>query len=400
MHLDKIKTARENIKDTVIKTPLLHSNVFSKLTSNNVYMKCENLQLTGAYKLRGALNKIKSLSSDDLSRGVVCSSAGNHAQGVAYAADLLSVKSTIVMPETTPYLKVQSTKDLGGNVILHGKCYDDAYNEARKIESQKGMTFLHPFNDIDVIYGQGTIGLEIYEDLKDIDIILCPIGGGGLISGISLALKSINPNIKIIGVQAEGACAMAHSFKNGKLTPLDSVNTIADGIAVKSPGDLTFEIIKEYVDDIITVTDTEIVEAFLILSEKHKLIAEASGAASLAAIKLLNVKDKNIVSIISGGNIDMLTITSLINSALVSRGRLFCFNVELTNRPGMLNEISEILGQTNANIVRLEHNQFKARNKLTNTNLEVTVETNGYEHIETIRKAFITKGYYIEQKLK
>lgn len=400
MHLEKIKAARKNIQDTIVKTPLLQSKIFSEFSGNNVYMKCENLQLTGAYKLRGALNKIKSLASEDLSKGVVCSSAGNHAQGVAYASSLLGVNSTIVMPETTPYLKVQSTKDLGGNVILQGKCYDDAYTEARRIEKENGMTFLHPFNDINVIYGQGTIALEIFEDLKDADVIVCPIGGGGLISGISLAAKSLNPNIKIIGVQAEGADAMARSFKNASLTSLDSVNTIADGIAVKSPGDLTFKIIREYVDNIITVSDTEIVDAFLMLTEKHKLVAEASGAASLAALKKLDFKNKNIVSIISGGNIDMLTIASLINSGLVSRGRLFCFNVELTNRPGMLNEISKILGDTNANIVKLEHNQFKAANKLTNTNLEVTVETNGYEHIELIRKAFISKGYYIEQKLK
>lgn len=397
MNLDNIRVAKEHIKDVVVKTPLLHSNFFSNQSNNNVYMKCENLQLTGAYKLRGALNKMMSLSDEEKEKGVVCSSAGNHAQGVAYAANLMGIKATIVMPTTTPYLKVKSTKDLGGNVILHGSVYDDAYSYAKRLEEEKGYTFLHPFNDLNVIYGQGTIALEILEDLKDIDVIVCPIGGGGLISGVALAAKGINSNIKIIGVQAAGANAMETSFHLGKLTPLTSVNTIADGIAVKSPGDITFSIIKEYVDEIITVTDDEIVDAFLALSEKHKLIAEASGAASLAALSQLNFEGKNIVSIISGGNIDMLTITSLINSGLVSRGRLFCFSIELPNIPGELNRITHILKELNANVVKLEHNQFKAVNKLKNTLLEVTVETNGYEHIDTIKNRFISDGYLIEQ---
>lgn len=397
MNLDNIRVAKEHIKDVVVKTPLLHSNFFSKQSNNNVYMKCENLQLTGAYKLRGALNKMMSLSDEEKEKGVVCSSAGNHAQGVAYAANLMGIKATIVMPTTTPYLKVKSTKDLGGNVILHGSVYDDAYSYAKRLEEEKGYTFLHPFNDLNVIYGQGTIALEILEDLKNIDVIVCPIGGGGLISGVALAAKGINSNIKIIGVQAAGANAMETSFHLGKLTPLTSVNTIADGIAVKSPGDITFSIIKEYVDEIITVTDDEIVDAFLALSEKHKLIAEASGAASLAALSKLNFEGKNIVSIISGGNIDMLTITSLINSGLVSRGRLFCFSIELPNIPGELNRITHILKELNANVVKLEHNQFKAVNKLKNTLLEVTVETNGYEHIDTIKNRFISDGYLIEQ---
>lgn len=397
MHLDNIKAAREKIQDVVVKTPLLYSKFFSEKSNNNVYMKCENLQLTGAYKLRGALNKMMSLTDEEKSKGVVCSSAGNHAQGVAYAANLMGIKSTIVMPTTTPYLKVKSTKDLGGNVILNGKVYDDAYNFAKQIEKDEGAVFLHPFNDINVIYGQGTIGLEIIEDLKDVDVVICPIGGGGLLSGISLALKEINPNIKIIGVQASGANAMEQSFLKGELTPLPSVSTIADGIAVKSPGDLTFSIIKDYVDEVVTVTDYEIVDAFLALIEKQKLVAEASGAVSLAALSKLNIKDKNIVCIISGGNIDMLTITSLINSALVSRKRLFCFTIELPNAPGELNNITRILGNLRANVVKLEHNQFKAANKLRNTLLEVTVETNGEDHINTIKDTFKTEGYIIQQ---
>ncbi|MBE6054471.1 MAG: threonine ammonia-lyase [Clostridium sartagoforme] len=397
MHLNDIKKTRDNIKDIINKTPLLYSSVFSSLNNCSVYMKCENLQVTGAYKIRGALNKIRTLSKEEKSKGVVCSSAGNHAQGVAYAAKLLGVSSIIVMPKNTPYLKIQSTKELGGNVVLSGTCYDDAFLKAKSIESENDSVFIHPFNDINVIYGQGTIALEIFEELKDVDVIICPIGGGGLISGISLAAKEINPNIKIIGVQAEGANAMEQSFKNNKLISLPSVNTIADGIAVKSPGELTYNIISNYVDDIITVSDKEIAEAFLILCEKHKLLAEASGAASLAALKKLNLEGKKVVSIISGGNIDMLTISSLISDGLVERGRLFCFSVELPDIPGQLQEIARLLSELNANVIQLEHNQFKATNRLKNVLLEVTVETNGMDHIKSIKDTLYTNGFKITQ---
>lgn len=395
MHLEKIMNVRENIKDTVIKTPLLYSNVFSKISNNNVYMKCENLQLTGAYKIRGALNKILSLSEEEKSIGVICSSAGNHAQGVAYASSLANVNSTIVMPKTTPYLKVESTKNYGGNVILSGKCYDDAFLKAKSIEEEQGKVFIHPFDDMDVIYGQGTIALEIFEDINDFDYILAPIGGGGLISGISLAAKELNPNIKIIGVQAKGAPSMALSIKNDKICTLETVNTLADGISVKTPGEKTFEIVKDYVDDIITVSESEIVESFLLLAEKHKLLAEASGVVTLAALKKLNIKDKKICCIISGGNIDMLTISSLINNGLVSKGRLLCFSVELKNVPGELLKISEILARENANVIKLEHNQFKAINRIHNVLLEVTVETNGHEHIQKILNSFKEYNYQI-----
>lgn len=397
MYLEKIVKARKNIEDVVVKTPLMYSEVFSRKSKNNVYMKCENLQLTGAYKIRGALNKIRSLSEEEKAKGVVCSSAGNHAQGVAFAASQAKVKSTIVMPKTTPLIKIQSTKDLGGNVVLSGYVYDDAYNEAKRIEKEQGVLFIHPFNDRDIIFGQGTVALEIFEDLKDVDVILCPIGGGGLISGVSLVAKEINPNIKIIGVQAEGANAMAQSFKAGKIVNLESVDTIADGIAVKRPGDLTFEFIKKYVDDIITVSDHEIVEAFFTLSEKHKLLAEASGAVSLAASSKLNCKDKNVVSIISGGNIDMVTITSLINSALVSKGRLFGFSLEVPHKPGQILRISKILANVNANIVKLEHDHFKATDALKNMVIEITLETNGKAHIDEIKEALTKENYIIKQ---
>ena len=395
MYLEKIKEARENIKDVVTKTPLLYSNVFSKSSNNEVYMKCENLQLTGAYKLRGALNKIISLSKEEKAKGVICSSAGNHDQGVAYASSLMGVKSSIVMPETTPYLKVESTKNYGGNIILHGKCYDDAFLKAKTIEEEEGKVFIHPFNDIDVICGQGTIALEIFEEINDLDYILVPIGGGGLISGISVAAKSLNPNIKIIGVQAEGAPSMALSIKKDKICTLDSVNTIADGISVKTPGSKTFEIVREYVDDIITVSENDIVNAFLLLVEKHKLVAEASGVVTLAALKKLRVKNKKVCCILSGGNIDMLTISTLINNGLVSKGRLFCFSIELKNVPGELLKISEILAKENANVVKLEHNQFKAINRIHNVLLEVTVETNGHEHIEKVINSFEREKYSI-----
>ncbi|MDU2289809.1 threonine ammonia-lyase [Clostridium disporicum] len=395
MYLEKIKEARENIKDVVTKTPLLYSNVFSKSSNNEVYMKCENLQLTGAYKLRGALNKIISLSEEEKAKGVICSSAGNHAQGVAYASSLMGVESSIVMPETTPYLKVESTKNYGGNIILHGKCYDDAFLKAKTIEEEEGKVFIHPFNDIDVICGQGTIALEIFEEINDLDYILVPIGGGGLISGISVAAKSLNPNIKIIGVQAEGAPSMALSIKKDKICTLDSVNTIADGISVKTPGSKTFEIVREYVDDIITVSENDIVNAFLLLVEKHKLVAEASGVITLAALKKLRVKNKKVCCILSGGNIDMLTISTLINNGLVSKGRLFCFSIELKNVPGELLKISEILAKENANVVKLEHNQFKAINRIHNVLLEVTVETNGHEHIEKVINSFEREKYSI-----
>ena len=398
MYLNKIKEAQRRIDGKVVKTPLIYSKSFSDICKNEVYLKCENLQITGAYKIRGALNKISLLSDEDKKRGVICSSAGNHAQGVAYASSLYNINSTIVMPETTPLLKVNSTKKLGGNVVLYGSVYDDAYNKARELEEENNLKFIHPFNDIDIITGQGTIGLEIIEDLKDVDIVLCPIGGGGLISGVSLALKEINPNIKIIGVEADGANSMQRSILKNEVTSLEKVQTIADGIAVKTPGDLTFSIIKELVDEIITVSDKEIVEDFVLLSENHKLIAEPSGVVTLSALKKLkNTEDKKIVSIISGGNIDMVTMSSLIKTGLVSRGRLFSFSMELPHNPGQLLKVTSILSGLNANIVELEHNQFKATDHLRNVVLEVTVETNGQEHINAIKEELKSNGYFINQ---
>lgn len=397
LHLKKIKEAKERINGVIKKTPLMYSELFSELSGNKVYIKPENLQKTGAFKIRGAYNKISQLSEEEKSKGLVASSAGNHAQGVAYAASKLGVKSTIVMPKNTPFIKVESTKNYGASVVLHGNFYDEAYEKAMEITEKEGATFIHPFNDMDVIYGQGTIALEILEEMEDADAILVPVGGGGLISGIALGAKSINPNIKIIGVEPEGATTLKTSLKNGKVTPLDSVNTIADGVAVKTAGEKTFNIIKEYVDEIITVSDYKLMTSFLLLLEKHKLICEHAGVLSLAATTELGFHNKKVVSLISGGNIDVVTISSMINNGLVSSGRLFCFAAEMPDTPGELLKIAEVLKDLNANVIKLEHNQFKALNRIKNVVLEVTVETHGYEHIEKIRSELIKIGYEIRQ---
>jgi threonine dehydratase len=355
------------------------------------------LQITGAFKLRGALNKVGKLSDDKREKGLIASSAGNHAQGVAYAASRLGIQATIVMPETTPLIKVQATKNYGANVVLKGKVYDEAYEEAKKLERENGYTFVHPFDDVDVMAGQGTIALEIIEELEDVDAILVPIGGGGLISGIAVVAKSINPDIKIIGVQAEGANPMKCSFDGNKLVCADTIDTIADGAAVKNPGEITFEVIRKYVDEIVTVSDHEIMEAVYILLEKHKLVAETTGAMSLAALSRLKCKGKKVVSLISGGNIDVVTMSALLNHGLVSRGRILCFSVRLKDNPGQLLEISKILAEKGANVIKLDHNQFKAIDRLKHVALEVTVETNGHEHIEEIIKALNEQGYNVDK---
>lgn len=395
--LNDILEARERIKDICINTKLIYSSEFSKESGNEVYIKPENLQITGAFKLRGALNKIGKLSNEKKSKGLIASSAGNHAQGVAYAASKVGIDATIVMPETTPLIKVQATKNYGVNVVLAGKVYDEAYEEAKRLEREFGFTFIHPFNDVDVMAGQGTIALEILEELKNVDAILVPIGGGGLISGIAVAIKAINPKIKIIGVQAEGANPMKLSFDSGKLINAEKIDTIADGAAVKKPGDLTFEIIKKYVDEIVTVSDNDLMDAMFIVLEKHKLVAEATGVMSLAALKKLNFRGKKVVSIISGGNVDVVTIASLLNHGLLSRGRIFCFSVRLQDTPGQLLKIAKILEEKKANVIKLDHNQFKAIDRLKHVVLEVTVETNGHEHIEEIVKALNEQGYNIDK---
>ena len=383
--------ARERLGTVIEKTKLIHSNIFSDESGNDVYIKPENLQRTGAFKIRGAYNKIAKLTEEEKKRGVIAASAGNHAQGVALAAQKLGIKAVIVMPKHTPLIKVEATRRYGAEVILTGEVYDEAYEYAKKLQEKEGYTFVHPFNDEDVIEGQGTIALEVLEELPDADIILVPIGGGGLISGIASAAKLKNPLIKIIGVEPEGAASALEARKSHHVVELDEANTIADGTAVKKIGDITFDYIEKYVDDIVTVSDYELMAAFLVLVEKHKIVAENSGILAVAGLKKLNVTGKKIISIISGGNIDVLTISSMINKGLVARGRIFTFAVDLPDKPGQLVAVSQILSEQNANVIRLEHNQFKNLDRFHEVELQVTVETNGEEHINKITQEFEKK---------
>ncbi len=389
--------ARERLNTVITKTKLIHSSIFSNETGNEVYIKPENLQRTGAFKIRGAYNKIAKLTEEEKKRGVIAASAGNHAQGVALAAQKLGIKAVIVMPKHTPLIKVEATRRYGAEVILTGEVYDEAYEYAKKFQEKEGYTFVHPFNDEDVIEGQGTIALEVLEELPDADIILVPIGGGGLISGIASAAKLKNPLIKIIGVEPEGAASALEARKSHHVVELDEANTIADGTAVKKIGDITFDYIEKYVDDIVTVSDYELMAAFLVLVEKHKIVAENSGILAVAGLKKLNVTGKKIISIISGGNIDVLTISSMINKGLVARGRIFTFAVDLPDKPGQLVAVSQILSEQNANVIRLEHNQFKNLDRFHEVELQVTVETNGEEHINKITQEFEKKGYIIRR---
>lgn len=393
--LDDVLAARERIAQTCIHTQLIYSHQLTKEYNNQIYLKPENLQVTGAFKIRGALNKLKQLSEEEKKKGLIASSAGNHAQGVAYSGNVLGIDVTIVMPKTTPLIKVQATKDWGAHVVLAGDIYDEAYEEAKRLEKANGYTFIHPFNDYDVMAGQGTIALEILEDMPDTDVILVPIGGGGLISGIAVAAKAINPNIKIIGVESTGAMGMKESLIAGHPVSLATVDSIADGAAVKTVGNLTYDLVKDYVDEVITINDEDLIEAIFLLVEKHKIVAEATGALSIAALKKLNITGKKVVSVISGGNIDVLTMSSLLDRGLYSRGRLFCFSVKLKDTPGQLVKIAQILADVGANVVKLDHNQFKALDRLRHVALEVTVETNGHDHIREVQNALESRGYEV-----
>lgn len=388
-------TAKEKLSKVLLKTSLIQSPIFSKEAGNEVYIKPENLQKTGSFKIRGAYNKITNLSDEEKKKGVIASSAGNHAQGVAYGAKESGIKAVIVMPKSTPLIKVESTKQYGAEVILHGDVYDDAFKKAKELEEKEGYIFVHPFDDEDVIYGQGTIALEILEELPETDIILVPIGGGGLISGIACAAKILKPEIKIIGVEPDGAASAYEAIKEDKVIELKEANTIADGTAVKKIGNITFEYIKKYVDEIITVSDYELMEAFLLLVEKHKIIAENSGILSLAALKKLKEKNKKVVSVVSGGNMDVLMISSMINKGLIRRDRIFNFSVNIPDKPGELAKVVDLIAQQGANVVKLEHNQFKNLSRFKDIELQITVETNGSEHIQKLTQAFEEKGYEI-----
>ena len=388
-------TAKEKLSKVLLKTSLIQSPIFSKEAGNEVYIKPENLQKTGSFKIRGAYNKITNLSDEEKKKGVIASSAGNHAQGVAYGAKESGIKAVIVMPKSTPLIKVESTKQYGAEVVLHGDVYDDAFKKAKELEEKEGYIFVHPFDDEDVIYGQGTIALEILEELPETDIILVPIGGGGLISGIACAAKILKPEIKIVGVEPDGAASAYEAIKEDKVVELKEANTIADGTAVKKIGNITFEYIKKYVDEIITVSDYELMEAFLLLVEKHKIIAENSGILSLAALKKLKEKNKKVVSVVSGGNIDVLMISSMINKGLIRRDRIFNFSVNIPDKPGELAKVVDLIAQQGANVVKLEHNQFKNLSRFKDIELQITVETNGSEHIQKLTQAFEEKGYEI-----
>ena len=393
--LEAFIKAKEKLSKVLLKTSLIHSPIFSKEAGNEVYIKPENLQKTGSFKIRGAYNKITNLSDEEKKKGVIASSAGNHAQGVAYGAKESGIKAVIVMPKSTPLIKVESTKQYGAEVVLHGDVYDDAFKKAKELEEKEGYIFVHPFDDEDVIHGQGTIALEILEELPETDIILVPIGGGGLISGIACAAKILKPEIKIIGVEPDGAASAYEAIKEDKVVELKEANTIADGTAVKKIGNITFEYIKKYVDEIITVSDYELMESFLLLVEKHKIIAENSGILSLAALKKLKEKNKKVVSVVSGGNIDVLMISSMINKGLIRRDRIFNFSVNIPDKPGELAKVVDLIAQQGANVVKLEHNQFKNLSRFKDIELQITVETNGSEHIQNLTQAFEEKGYEI-----
>ena len=393
--LEDFIKAKENLSKVLLETHLIYSPIFSKESGNKVFIKPENLQKTGSFKIRGAYNKISNLTDAEKKRGVIASSAGNHAQGVAYGAKESGIKAVIVMPKSTPLIKVESTKQYGAEVILHGDVYDDAYKKAKELEEKEAYVFVHPFNDEDVLDGQGTIALEILEELPETDIILVPIGGGGLISGIACAAKILKPEIKIIGVEPEGAASAYEAIKENKVVELKEANTIADGTAVKKIGDLNFEYIKKYVDEIITVSDYELMEAFLLLVEKHKIIAENSGILSVAATKKIKEKNKKVVSVISGGNIDVLMISSMINKGLIRRDRIFNFSLNIPDKPGDLAKVVDLIAELGANVIKLEHNQFKNLSRFKDVELQVTVETNGSEHIKNLVQTFEEKGYEV-----
>lgn len=395
MKLQDFTAARQNLQKVLLPTHLIYSPIFSEESGNKIFIKPENLQKTGAFKIRGAYNKIRKLSEEEKRRGVIASSAGNHAQGVAYAARELGIKAVIVMPKTTPLIKVEFTKKYGAEVILYGDVYDDAYQKAKELEAQEGYVFVHPFNDADVLEGQGTIALEILEELPQTEVIVVPIGGGGLISGIACAAKQLKPDIKIIGVEPSGAASATEALKKNKIITLPEANTIADGTAVKRIGELNFQYIKEYVDEVVTVDDYELTEAFLLLVEKHKIIAENSGILPMAALKKLTDRGKHIVPVVSGGNIDVLMISSMISKGLVSRDRIFNFAVSIPDRPGELAKVTQIIGQVGANVVKLSHNQFKNLSRFRDKELLITVETNGTAHIQRLIEAFAEKGYTI-----
>ncbi|MBO7387721.1 MAG: threonine ammonia-lyase [Lachnospiraceae bacterium] len=391
--LEKFEEASEIVKKVTLETKLVYSDHFSRLTGNRVYLKPENMQFTGAYKVRGAYYKISTLSDAERKKGMITASAGNHAQGVAYAAYCFGAKATIVMPTTTPLIKVNRTKSYGADVVLCGDVYDEACAKAYELASEKGYTFIHPFNDLTVATGQGTIAMEIFKELPLVDYILVPIGGGGLATGVSTLAKLLNPKIKVIGVEPAGAACMKESLKQGKVVTLPSVNTIADGTAVKTPGDLLFPYLQKNLDEIITVDDADLVTAFLDMVENHKMIVENSGLLSVAALKKLRAKNKRVVSILSGGNMDVITMSSVVQQGLIFRDRIFTVSVLLPDKPGELCKVAGVVAAVNGNVIKLEHNQFVSTNRTAAVELRITMEAFGTEHKMEIINKLEKNGY-------
>ena len=391
--LKEFKEARGVLSGVIRNTSLVYSPAFSKATGNQIYIKPENMQVTGAYKIRGAYYKISTLSDEEKARGLVTASAGNHAQGVAYAAQAAGVSATIVMPTTTPLVKVNNTKDYGAKVVLHGETFDDAAELAAKLSEEEGLTYVHPFNDPAIATGQGTISYEIFQDLPDVDVILVPIGGGGLATGVSTLAKLLNPNVMVIGVEPSGAASMKASLDAGHVVTLDRVETIADGVAVKTPGDQIFPYIQKNIDDIITIPDDELVDAFLDMMEKHKMIVENAGLLPIAALSHLKCRGKNVVPVLSGGNMDVITVASLVQHGLINRGRVFTFSVQLPDRPGELLRVAQLVAEANGNIIKLEHNQFVNLNRQSGVELRVTLEAFGHTHKRAILDALCGAGY-------
>ena len=391
--LDKVYHAAYVLKDIVRKTALIES---PKLNPDcKLYLKTENLQVTGSFKVRGAGYKISQLSDEEKARGVIACSAGNHAQGVALAAKNYGIKSVICLPDGAPISKVEATKSYGAEVVMVPGVYDDAYKRALELRDEMGYSFVHPFNDDDVIAGQGTIALEILEEIKDIDAVVVPIGGGGLISGVAYTLKQLNPNIKVYGVQASGAPSMYNSVKHGRIERLDSVSTIADGIAVKEPGDNTFNLVSKYVDDIVTVTEGEISSAILGLIEQHKLIAEGAGAVAVAAVifNKVPVKGKKVVALVSGGNIDVTILSRVIKRGLLMSGRNHTLCIELMDKPGQLKQVSAIIAELGANVISIHHERASETMDINGCYLRIVLETRNHEHINDITNALVGAGF-------
>ena len=395
--LEKFEEASEIVKKVTQDTKLVYSDYFSAQTGNKVYLKPENMQVTGAYKLRGAYYKISTLSEEERGKGLITASAGNHAQGVAYAAKAFGAKAVIVMPTTTPLIKVERTKSYGAEVVLYGNVYDEACDYAYKLAEEHGYTFIHPFDDLAVATGQGTIAMEIIKELPLVDYILAPIGGGGLITGVSTLVKLLNPNIKVIGVEPAGANCMQASLKEGEVVTLDGVNTIADGTAVKRPGDHIFPYIQKNVDEIITVEDSELIVAFLDMVENHKMIVENSGLLTVAALKHLKFTGKKVVSILSGGNMDVITMASVVQLGLIARDRIFTVSVLLPDKPGELVRVASVIAQQQGNVVKLDHNQFISANRSAAVELKITIEAFGTDHKNQIIKALEDEGYRPKQ---